>query len=53
MNRREALTNLAVPTGSNCTLHVAGLVSTKMGVERCALTSCGLAAAAIQCEAGK
>src|SRR3954451_23793502 len=49
----HALTNFAVPSGSNWTEQVAGLVSTKIGVDCSAATSSGLAAAAIQCEAGK
>ena len=36
----QALTNLAVPTGSNWTEQVAGSVSTITGVARCASTSC-------------
>ena len=49
----QALANLAVPTGSNCTEQSPGSVSTKTGVLRCASASAGLAASAIQCEAGK
>ena len=49
----QALTNLAVPTGSNWTEQVEGAVSTTTGVERCAATSAGFAAWAIQCDAGK
>src|SRR5215210_832663 len=49
----QALTNLAVPTGSNWTEQVAGSVATNTGVDSCAETSAGLAAPAIQCDAGK
>ena len=49
----QALTNLAVPTGSNWAEQVAGSVSTTTGVRCCASTSAGLAASAIQCDAGK
>ena len=53
LSMSQALTNLAVPTGSNWTEQVAGFVSTKIGVRSCASMSCGLAASAIQCDAGK
>src|SRR5439155_24895625 len=49
----QALVNFAVPVGSNWTEQVAGLVTTKVGVEFCASTRAGLAASAIQCDAGK
>src|SRR5438105_5454810 len=49
----QALVNFAVPMGSNWTEQVAGLVTTKMGVAFCASMSAGLAASAIQCDAGK
>lgn len=49
----QALVNFAVPTGSNCTAQVRGSVTTMTGVLRWASTMAGLAAEAIQCEAGK
>ena len=49
----QALSKRRVPVGSNCAEQVAGSVTTTTGLARCASTSAGLAACAIQCEPGK